>query len=372
MSASAPTGVLLINLGTPDAPTTPAVRRYLRQFLMDPRVLDLPLVARWLLVHGVILPRRPRLSADAYRAIWTDAGSPLLVHSQGLRRALQEILGGEFRVELGMRYGNPSIESAVRALRRAGADELVAVPLFPQSADASTGSAVAELHRVLEPGAARRLRVVPAFYDDPGFIEAYRSVVEPPLRAFDADHVLMSYHGLPERQVRKTDPSGGHCFAREDCCATVAGPAAHCYRAQCFATTRALRAALHLPEDRVGTSFQSRLGRTPWIRPFTDEVLPELAERGVRRLAVACPSFVADCLETIEEIGIRAREQWRSVGGEALELLPCPNADPALARAVAGWVRGALGSGTSRAQTPTAAAAATAPATQSATETPSV
>ncbi|MCG8591982.1 MAG: ferrochelatase [Proteobacteria bacterium] len=335
-----PTGVLLVNLGTPDAPTPRAVRRYLREFLSDPRVIDIPALPRWLLVNGAILPFRPRASARAYRAVWTDAGSPLLVHSQALADGVAAVLGAGFRVELAMRYGQPSIPGALARLESEGIGRLVVVPLFPQYSSAATGSAVARVFEVLA-GAevVPPVAVAGPFYDDPVFIEAAAEVARPALADFRPDHVLMSFHGLPERQIRKADPSGRHCLASDTCCAEVSGRNAGCYRAHCFATARALASALEVPDERTSVAFQSRLGRTPWIQPFTDERLPELAAAGVKRLAILCPAFVADCLETVEEIGIRARDQWSALGGDALLQVPCPNAHPTWIRAVADLVR---------------------------------
>jgi len=340
---SPPRGVLLIQLGTPDAPDAGAVRRYLRAFLSDPRVIDLPWLQRKLLVEGFILPTRPRQSAAAYAKVWTEAGSPLLVHGRALRDAVQERLGRGFRVELGMRYGEPSLADALRRLEEHGVREVTALPLFPQAASSSSGSALEALFAEPAAGRLRRIATIAPFHDEPGFVEAWRAVAAPVLDDFAPDHVLFSYHGLPERQIRAADPSGAHCLASADCCMPLRGPGRHCYRAQCLDTTRRLARALALDPERTGSAFQSRLGRTPWIRPFTDEVLPELAQRGVRRLAVLCPSFVADCLETLEEIGIRGRAQWEAVGGDALCLVPCPNAHPRWAEAVADLVRYAKG-----------------------------
>ena len=334
------TGVLLINLGTPDAPTPAAVRRYLREFLSDPRVLDMHPAARWLLLRLVILPLRPRRSAEAYQKIWTREGSPLLVHGQALRDGVAHALGPGYAVELGMRYGRPSIASALGALSGSGLRELLVFPLFPQHSEAASGSALAEVFeqaaRFSDLPAGNPL---PAFYDHPGFVSAFARIAEPRLREFRPDHVLFSYHGLPERQLRRADPSGAHCLQRSDCCNSIGETNRNCYRAQCVATSRALAKALDLPAERHSLSFQSRLGRTPWIRPYTDQVLPELAGRGVKRLAVLCPAFVADCLETLEEIGIRARQQWIDHGGEALLLVPCPNAHPSWIEAVADMIR---------------------------------
>ena len=332
------TGVLLINLGTPDAPTPQALRRYLRQFLGDPRVLVMPALARWLLLELVILPRRPRKSAEAYRQIWTDEGSPLLVHMAALGRAVEAELAGP-PVEIGMRYGSPSIEQGLERLRARGAERFVLLPLFPQRAEAVTGSIRAECERLLD--AAAQARWIDDFYATPAFLEAWRAVAAPVLDDFQPDHVLLSYHGLQQSQIERSDPVGGHCLVAPDCCDAAAAQAGGCYRAQCFATTKGLVAALGLDPARVSTSFQSRLGSGQWIQPYTDEVFGELAARGVRRLAVLCPAFVTDNLETLEEIGLRGAEQWQSLGGEAFRLVPCPNASPAMATAVAALARDA-------------------------------
>jgi ferrochelatase len=334
------TGVVLVNLGTPDSPRVGDVRRYLREFLSDPLVIDLPAPARKLLVEGVILPRRPRTSAAAYAKIWTPQGSPLLVHGRALRDALAAELGPGYVVELAMRYGTPSIRGALARLAAADVARMLVLPLFPQFARATTGSVAAKLEQelALSPELPPH-DLLPPFFADPGFVEAWTRVARPELEAFAPDFVLMSYHGLPERQVRASDASGAHCLARSDCCDALGAENRHCYRAHCFATSRALAAALGLAPDRTATSFQSRLGPTAWIRPYTDKLLPELVAAGHRRLAVLCPAFVADCLETLEEIGIRARERWHELGGDELHLVPSLNAHPAWVGAVAHWVR---------------------------------
>ena len=334
------TGCLLVNLGTPDEPTPSAVRRYLREFLGDPRVLTLPAPIRWLLLNLVILPTRPRRTAAAYRAIWTRQGSPLRVHSEALRDGVATALGEDFRVELAMRYGKPSIASALAALERAGVERVVVLPLFPQYASSVTASAAAEVTRVLQAASDHPpLEILGAFYDEPEFVSCWAALAREPLVDFGPDHVLFSFHGLPENQIRASDRTRGHCLAKPDCCSASDADIARCYRAQCVSTAERLRQALELPRDKTSSAFQSRLGPTPWIRPFTDEELPLLRKRGVNRLAVFCPSFVSDCLETLEEVGIRLREQWRSLGGEDLWLAPCLNGDPRFAEAVARWIR---------------------------------
>jgi ferrochelatase len=324
------TGLLLCNLGTPDDPSPASVRRYLREFLSDPRVLDINPIGRWALLNLVILPTRPRKSAAAYRLIWDQQrGSPLLAHGHDLVAAVRERLGAEWAVELGMRYQRPSIASALAALRAAGADSVVVFPLYPQYSASSTGSSAEEVFRVAaQEWVTPTLAFVEPFYDDAGFIDAFAAQGAPILARERPDHVLMSFHGLPERHMHKADPTGGHCLASEGCCDQVVPANRHCYRAQCFATARALAARLGLAAGRWSVSFQSRLGRTPWIRPYTDVVLPQLAAAGKKRVVVFCPAFVADCLETLEEIGIRARRDFTAAGGEALALVPSLNASP--------------------------------------------
>jgi len=330
-----PHGLLLINLGTPDEPTTSAVRRYLREFLGDPRVLDINAVGRKLLLELIILPTRPAKSAHAYRSIWdAERGSPLMYHSQDLAAGVATKLGAEWRVQLAMRYGKPSIPSGLEALIAAGCDRIVVLPLFPQYASSSTGTAVARVMELAqEAWTVPALDFVPAFFDDAGFLDAFAAIGKPSIAEARADHVLFSFHGLPVRQITKTDTTGAHCFKTETCCDTLTNP--NCYRAQCFHTARSLAARLGLTPDGYTVCFQSRLGRTPWIQPYTDVVLDELAKKGVKRLAVMCPAFVADCLETVEEIGMRAREQFKAGGGEELVLVPSLNATPAWVDAVA-------------------------------------
>ena len=336
------TGVLLAQLGTPASPAVRDVRNYLREFLSDPRVIDLPALARWLLVNLVIAPFRAPKSARAYQAVWTPAGSPLRVNSRAFADALQRELGAGFRVALGMRYGAPRLADAFAELCNAGVSRIVAFPLYPQIAESSTGTAIAAIREAAgKRGATPPLSFVPPFFADAGFIDAVAADARPLLARERGDHVLFSYHGLPERHVRAADATRAHCLASASCCdAPPPAQLASCYRAQCFATPRAIASALALPAERVTTSFQSRLGRDPWIKPWSDEELPRLAARGVTRLAVVCPSFVADCLETLEEVGIRARAQWLALGGEALALAPCVNASPIWVRAAAELVRG--------------------------------
>lgn len=332
--------VLLVNLGSPDAPTTSAVRRYLREFLLDPRVVDIPALARFLLVNLLILPFRSSRSAEAYRKIWTAAGSPLVVAGRDLQKKVQEKLGNTYAVELGMRYGQPSLAQVVRRLASRNWEEIIVVPLFPHYASASTGSAMeVVLKNLAEENMIPALRILPDYFADPRFIASFVRVAQRELASFQADYVLFSYHGLPERQIRRTDRDGQHCLKSPHCCDQVTETNRFCYRAQCYATTRAMNVQLKLAADAHSSSFQSRLGRTPWIKPYTDEVLKDLRKRGVKRLAVLCPAFVADCLETLEEIGMRAVEDWHALGGEALKLIPSLNSEDEWADTIAHWVR---------------------------------
>lgn len=334
-------GLLLLNLGTPDAPRPREVRRYLREFLSDPRVLDIAAPLRALLLNLIILPVRPRRSAAAYAKIWTDRGSPLLFHSQDLETAVQSRLGDGWRVRLGMRYGSPSVRSALQALLDEGqVDRLIVLPLYPQQSSAATGSSIEEVFRVLsQRWVVPSVQIVEPFFDDPGFVRAFAAQGRPILEKVRPDHVLFSFHGLPERHLTKSEDCGSYCLRRDDCCAAVGPQNRSCYRAQCFATAQKLASDLAIEPERYTVCFQSRLGRTPWIQPHTDVVLPELRRRGVRRVVVFCPAFVADCLETLEEIGIRAREEFLREGGEELVLVPSLNASPEWVDAVIAMVQ---------------------------------
>ena len=274
--------------------------------------------------------------------MWTDEGSPLIVHTEALAKKLRTALGDGYRVAYGMRYQNPSIASAVEELEAAGCRQIVLLPQFPQYASASGGSAV---QNALEVIGSRwnvpEVRTVGSFFDDPGFLDAAAGIARPLLDDFQPDYVLFSYHGLPEKQIKKSDQSGEWCLQNTWCCDSMNEKNAFCYRAQCFATTRGLMARLSLDGDVATTTFQSRLAGQKWIEPYTDKELPKLYAAGVRRLAVLTPSFTADCLETIEEIGIRGRKQWEELGGEAFLLVPCVNEDDRWVATVAAMARNA-------------------------------
>jgi len=356
MATTSPTGVLLVNLGTPESPKPSDVRPYLREFLSDPRVIDISPLGRFLLLELVILPFRPKKSGEAYEKIWTERGSPLLFHGLDLSKKVQQRLGAGCVVELGMRYGRPSIAQALGRLRRRGVDRIVVFPLFPQYSSAATGSALEKVFA--EAGKLWNtpyLQVVPPFYDHPGFIDSCANVARKTLDGSKAEVVIFSFHGLPERHCIKSDTTGSHCLKRADCCASIVEANRHCYRAQCFETARALADRLGVPEEQRIICFQSRLGRTPWIRPYTDEVIVDLAKRGVKRAVILSPAFVADCLETIEELGIRAVESFRAAGGEELRVVPAVNSEDdwadgvvAIMRDATSWIPSAAPAGSTR------------------------
>jgi len=315
-----------VNLGSPDSPAVRDVRRYLREFLMDGRVLDMPWIKRFLLVHFAILPSRPRESAEAYRKVWLPEGSPLVVTSKNVHGKLQTRVDAP--VELAMRYQNPRIEQAIDNLLKNGVNEILLIPLFPHYAMSSFETAVEKVKTVLHskaPGV--KLVVQSPYFDQPDYIQALAASARETLdRGFD--HLLFSFHGLPERQLTKTDPSGSHCLAANDCCSGNHPSHGTCYRAQCFKTVDAFVRAAGIPPEKKSVAFQSRLGRDPWLKPYTDLELPRLAKQGVKRMLVICPAFVSDCLETVEEIGMRAKETFIEAGGESLELVPCMNEHP--------------------------------------------
>lgn len=317
-------GVLLVNLGSPDSPSVPDVRRYLREFLMDGRVLDAPWPIRFFIVNGCILPSRPKQSAEAYEKIWTKDGSPLVAMGRKVQLLLQDRL--DIPIELAMRYQNPSIRSAILELREQNVTELLVIPMFPHYAMSSFETAVErvkELARRIAP--EMNLKIAPPYYDDPRYIHALVSSAAPELeRPFD--HLLFSFHGLPERHLRKSDPTCNHCLKVDNCCELPSAAHQTCYRAQCFATVRAFLSKSWVPSHSV--AFQSRLGKDPWLTPHTEHELERLASIGIKRLCVICPAFVADCLETLEEIGMRGREIFLAAGGKDYRLIPCLNDHP--------------------------------------------
>lgn len=305
-------GILLINLGTPDAPTEDAVRRYLDEFLSDPYVITLPKLIRHFLVQKIILRTRPKKSAHAYSQIWTEAGSPLLTHSLSFRNKLQKKMGDAYCIALGMRYGNPSIERAVTELQNAACKKVIVLPLFPQYSHAATQSAIDCTMRVFNKlNYSPLLHIIEDFHQDFFYIHSMSKLIGDALEKNPTEFLLLSYHGLPKRQIDSIKN----------------------YQQQCLITSQRIADALHLSKEKYATSFQSRLGLAKWIQPYTDQLIKTLRKRGIKKLSVACPSFVCDCLETLEEINIRLRRQWFELGGEQFEFIPCLNGDE-------GWIVG--------------------------------
>ena len=317
--------VLLVNLGSPDSPSVPDVRRYLNEFLMDGRVIDTPWWLRRFIV-GLILINRPKESGHAYEKIWTKDGSPLVVTSKHVQAALQKRVN--VPVGLAMRYQKPSIEDAVKSLASKGATEVLLIPLFPHYAMSSYETAVVRVQEVAARFAPQmKVTVQPPYFDTPDFINALVASAADYLKQ-DYDHLLFSFHGIPERHIKKSDTTGCHCLLKENCC-EVASPAhATCYRAQCFKTAALFVAKAGVPAGKFSVSFQSRLGKDPWLKPYTDYELPRLAQEGKKKMLVICPAFVADCLETIEEIGMRGCEQFMAASGKEFTRIPCMNEHP--------------------------------------------
>ena len=323
-------GVLLINLGTPDNGDPKSVYAYLKQFLNDPRVIDLPTVIRYVLVNWIIIPFRYKQSAHAYQQIWSHKGSPLLTNSQDLVNAVRKEFDASVQIELGMRYGNPSIDSAFSALKEC--QKIIAIPLFPQYSSAATGSATEELLRVLgDQWNIPEISVTRDFFNNSDFIAAYASLLKEHLNHKKIDILIFSFHGLPERHIDKS--ACRSICSRSEPCPEPDQLNTYCYRSQCYETSRLIAKELHLSSSDYVVSFQSRLGKTPWIKPYTDLILEDLRQQKVENIAIVCPSFVSDCLETLEEINIRARAQWLELGGRDFTFIPCLNTHPT-------WVEG--------------------------------
>lgn len=325
----------MVNLGSPDSPSVPDVRRYLNEFLMDARVIDTPWVARRFIVSMILL-NRPKESAHAYQTVWTKEGSPLIVTSRNVQKLLQQRVS--MPVELAMRYQNPSIRDVVRKLAQRGVTELLLIPLFPHYAMSSFETAVVRVQEVaakIAPG--MRVTVQGPYGDAPDYINALVASAEPYLQK-DFDFLLFSFHGVPERQIRKSDPTGRHCLQVQDCCRVPSEAHKFCYRHQCFRTADEFSKVAGVPAGKWSVSFQSRLGKDPWLTPFTDKELERLGQRKLKRLLVICPAFVSDCLETIEEIGMRGKESFVQAGGGEFFQIPCLNEHPLWIEALAGMV----------------------------------
>jgi ferrochelatase len=331
--------VLLVNLGSPNSTDEQDVRRYLREFLLDKRVIDVPYLLRKFLIEAFVLPKRPANSAAAYKRIWWDEGSPLVVLSERVKKEVATHV--KLPVALAMRYGEPSIPDVLKALFTAHPklEELLLVPLYPHYAMSSYETVVERVKEVVSKQRPQlQLSIQPPFYNDGAYLDAMAATIRPYLEEAPYDHLLFSYHGIPERHLRKSDPTNKHCLQSADCCSTKSTAHATCYRHQCFETTNALVERLQLKEGSWSNSFQSRLGRDPWLKPYTDFEVERFAQEGVKRLVVVCPSFVSDCLETLEEIGMEARDEFRKHGGEELVLVPCLNEQPKWIETLTGWI----------------------------------
>ncbi len=320
------TAILLVNLGSPDSTEPKDVKRYLDEFLMDKYVIDYPYIFRALLVKGIILNVRPTKSAAAYKKIWWEEGSPLIVLSTQLAEEVKKKVNAP--VALGMRYGNPSIESAISSLLQEHKEltNLFVIPLYPQYAESTTRTVIEKTQEVIHKNNwPISVQFQEPFYSEISYINALAKSIEPYVSKYD--HILFSYHGVPERHVKKTDSTKSHCLQQEDCCSSCTNPEAqsHCYRFHCFETTRAVVDKLKLEPGSYSISFQSRLGKDEWIKPYTDQRLEELPSQGIKKLAVACPAFVSDCLETLEEIGMEGKEEFLEAGGEEYIQIPCLN-----------------------------------------------
>ena len=330
-------GALLINLGSPDSPDPKDVKRYLGEFLMDERVIDLSKALRTFLVKGIILNTRPKKSAKAYKKIWWEEGSPLIVLSKRLRQSVQKKV--TIPVELAMRYGTPSIEEGIKNLVNQGINEIILIPLYPQFAMATTETILVLAEEVrLQNHPQVSFTVLPPFYNHPDYIRVLSESIQENLKGKEWEHLLFSYHGIPERHIRKSDVTKSHCKIDKSCCQTSSKAHQYCYRHQCYETTRQVAAYLELKEGTFSTSFQSRLGLDPWLRPYTDKTVAKFAKKGVKKMAIATPAFVSDCLETLEEIGMEAAEDFEEKGGEKLFVIPCINDRPDWVNVMSRWI----------------------------------
>ena len=330
-------GIVLVNLGTPDKPEKKEVKAYLDEFLMDKYVIDIPYLSRLLLVKGIILNTRPKRSAEAYKKIWTDRGSPLLFHSEDLVEKIRELV--DHPVELAMRYNKPSIHSAIRAVKAQGCNDILFFPLYPQYAMSTTLTVEDKIKtevKKIDPNL--KISFVPPFYKDTDYIKLLSKTIRQKMANTDYDHILFSYHGVPVRQIEKTDPSQMHCYKIENCCEVDSPAHQYCYRHQSFVISDKVAEELGIDKSQYTSAFQSRLGKTEWIQPYTDDTLKILPQKGIKKLLVITPSFVADCLETIEEIGIEGKETFLENGGEQYDLVPCLNSDNAWAKLISKWV----------------------------------
>jgi len=331
-------GVLLVNLGSPDSYNPKDVKKYLGEFLMDERVIDIPYAARALLVRGIILKTRPKASAAAYKKIWWEEGSPLIVISERLKNKVQKQL--EEPVALAMRYGSMTIKKGLQELVDKGVDEVLLFPLYPQFAMATTETILVLAEKIRkEYFPDLKLCSVPAFYNKPDYIEVLSNSIKKHLQEIEYEHLLFSYHGVPERHIRKSDVTKSHCKIDGSCCITPSRAHQYCYRHQCLEVTRLVAEKLQLKQGAFSTSFQSRLGFDPWLQPYTDRTIERLGKQGVKNMAIVTPAFVSDCLETLEEIAMEGKEIFEEMGGKTFTTIPCLNDDKEWASLISKWIK---------------------------------
>ena len=330
-------GVLLVNLGSPESPTPKDVKPYLDEFLMDEYVIDVPFILRALLVRGIILQTRPKKSAAAYKKIWWDEGSPLIVLSKRLQAKIQKQV--TVPVELAMRYGNPSIDSALKKLSDQGITEVLLFPLYPQHAMASTQTILVLAEKLRKEKFPHiNFTIIPAFYNQKDYIRDLSNSIKKHLEGFDYDHLLFSYHGIPERHIRKSDVTKSHCKIDGSCCNTPSPAHQFCYRHQCYETTKQVVEFLGIDPNKYSQTFQSRLAGDKWLTPYTDVEINKMPKKGIKKLAVVTPAFVSDCLETLEEIAMEANHEFKENGGEEFLAIPCLNDDDDWAKTLSRWV----------------------------------
>ncbi|WP_299776656.1 ferrochelatase [uncultured Formosa sp.] len=330
-------GILLVNLGSPESPTPKDVKTYLGEFLMDERVIDLPYIARAALVKGIILKTRPKASAAAYKKIWWEEGSPLIVISERLQAKVQKEV--EYPVALAMRYGSMTIKKGLQELVDKGVEEVFLIPLYPQFAMATTET-ILVLAEELRQAHFPNLKIdhLPAFYNKPDYIEVLSNSIKHHLEGKTYDHVLFSYHGVPERHIRKSDVTKSHCKLDGSCCKTPSKAHEFCYKHQCLEVTRLVGEKLGFQEGAFSTSFQSRLGFDPWLQPYTDRTIERMGLEGTKNIAIITPAFVSDCLETLEEIAMEGQELFHEVGGKEFTTVPCLNEEPEWSGLLAKWI----------------------------------
>ena len=330
-------GVLLVNLGSPESPDPKDVKVYLDEFLMDQRVIDLPSFLRTILVRGIILNTRPKRSAKAYKKIWWDEGSPLIVLSKRLLQKMEEKV--QLPLALGMRYGKPAIQKGLQELADKGVTEVLLVPLYPQFAMATTETILVQAESLRQESFPQmEFTTLPSFYNHPDYVRVLSQSIQESLQDKQWEHLIFSYHGVPERHIRKSDITKSHCKIDGQCCQTASPAHQYCYRHQCFETTRLVAEYLDLASDRYTTTFQSRLGLDPWLQPYTDKTVAKMAKSGVKKMAIVTPAFVSDCLETLEEIGMEAVEDFEEKGGEHLHVIPCINDREDWVNVMSRWV----------------------------------